>query len=467
MSRFIYPSNRREFFRASAAIAAGAAAPYWFSAEKLRAGQGTAKNDRPTIGAIGLGKQGCFVAKEAARFGDVAAVCDVDLRRAEEAKTVLGGKADVYQDYRRLLDRDDIDVIVNATPDHWHTAINVAACRAGKDVYAEKPLTLTIDEGKLLCDVVQRTGRIVQVGTHQRSVKCFQTAVELVRNGRIGKLKQVWVAVPYYTTKGGPFAKQPVPAELDWDLFQGQAPVRDYCSQRSSDQFRWWYEYAGGIVTDWGNHHVDVAHWGMDCELSGPVSVEARGIFPNSKGPNYFNTPDRFFSRMIYPNGVELLYFAALNQRFRYGEDVGDHQPTTPEQIAWLFGEDVPEQIKTFDRDGVMFVGESGRLLVNRGGAYGKPVEELKHKPLPADAWRAHPSDDHMADFIQCVKDRKQPTAPVQVEHRSVTACHLTNISLRLNRKIAWDPAKQQIAGDDEADAWRKRAQRTPYLIDA
>ena len=141
----------------------------------------------------------------------------------------------------------------------------------------------------------------------QRSFKEFQTAVELVRNGRIGKLKQVWVALPYYSTKGGPFAKQPVPPQLDWDMYQGQAPVHDYCLERTVANFRWWYEYAGGIITDWGNHHVDIAHWGMDCDLTGPTSVEARGLFPNPEGPEYYNTPDRFFSRMMYPNGVELL----------------------------------------------------------------------------------------------------------------------------------------------------------------
>ena len=230
-------------------------------------------------------------------------------------KTAFGGKPEIYEDYRKLLERPDIDVVTNGTPDHWHTAINIAALKAKKDVYGEKPLTLTIDEGKLLCKTVEETGRIFQVGTIQRSEKNFQTAVELVRNGRIGKLKQIWVALPYYSTKGGPFAKEQVPEALNWDLYQGQAPVHDYCLQRTHASFRWWYEYAGGIITDWGNHHIDIAHWGMDCDLSGPMSVEARGLFPNPEGPEYYNTPDRFFSRMLYPNGVEVLYFSSINQR--------------------------------------------------------------------------------------------------------------------------------------------------------
>ena len=212
-------ANRREFFRSTAALAAaGAVVPYWLTGENVRADQAKSKNDRLRIGAIGVGGRGSGIASWAAKFGDVVAVCDADLGHAERAKNdpSLGkGKADVYQDYRKLLDRKDIDVVTNGTPDHWHTAVNIAACRSGRDVYAEKPLTLTIDEGKRLCKVVEETGRIVQVGTMQRSDKNFQTAVELVRNGRIGKLKQVWVALPYYTTKGGPFAKQPVPARGD------------------------------------------------------------------------------------------------------------------------------------------------------------------------------------------------------------------------------------------------------------
>jgi myo-inositol 2-dehydrogenase / D-chiro-inositol 1-dehydrogenase len=459
------PATRREFLRSAVALtAAGAALPCSLTSNSARANQANAKNDRPHVGAIGVGSRGLAMTEWAAKFGQIVAVCDVDLQQAEKAKAALGGKAEVYQDYRKLLDRKDIDLVINGTPDHWHTAINMAACRSGRDVYAEKPLTLTIDEGKLLCKVVEETGRIVQVGTIQRSEKPFQTAVELVRNGRIGKLKQVWVALPYYTTKGGPFARQPVPPQLNWDLYQGQAPLHDYCLQRTHRNYRWWYEYAGGIITDWGNHHVDIAHWGMDCDLTGPTSVEARALFPNPQGPGFYNTPDRFFSRMLYANGVEVLYFASINERARFGE-VGEHEDTPPAKLAWLFGNDVPEEIKRYNRNGILFIGEKGKVFVNRGGVRGKAVDELQQNPLPADAWRAYPSTDHMANFFDCVKSRKQPCTPVQVEHRTITACHLTNISIRLKRKLTWDPLSQQIVGDDEANAWQKRQQRPPYLI--
>ncbi|OHB67370.1 MAG: hypothetical protein A2V70_06565 [Planctomycetes bacterium RBG_13_63_9] len=459
--------SRRRFLRSTTALAAaGVAVPYGFAVKESRSGEPKSPNDRPQIGAIGVGGQGTAIAGQAARFGRIVAICDVDLGQAERAKAQLAPEADVYQDYRELLEREDVDVVTNGTPDHWHTAVNVAACKAGKDVYTEKPLTLTIDEGKLLCKVVEQTGRVVQVGTQQRSVSQFQTGVELVRNGRLGKLKEVWVALPYFSTKGGPFATTAVPDSLNWDVYQGQAPEHEYCRQRTHANFRWWYEYAGGIITDWGNHHVDIAHWGMDCELTGPESIEARAIFPNPKGTQYYNTPDRFFCRMVYPGGVELLYFSALGERLDYGE-VQKHEATTAEQVEYLFGKDVPEEIKTFDRNGIMFIGEEGRIFVNRGGAYGKATEELATSPLPQDAWRVRPSNDHMGNFFECARRRQQPVSPVEIQHRTVSACHLTNLSIRLGRKIAWNPEKQQIIGDEEANGWQKREQRAPYTIRA
>ena len=454
-------ATRRNFLRVSAGVAA-AMTPNWLTGALAPAKESTSKNDRPHIGAIGVGGRGSHILREAARFGDVVAVCDVDGTRADRAKAQYGGRPDTYGDYRRLLERDDIEVIINGTPDHWHTAVCVAACQAGKDVYTEKPMTLTIDEGKRLRKVAEQTQRVVQVGTQQRSEKPFQLAVQLVRNGRIGNLKQVWVALPYFSTKGGPFPTQPVPESLDWDMYQGQAPEREYCPQRTHANFRWWYEYAGGIITDWGNHHVDIAQWGMNCEQTGPTSIDARGLFPNRPNAKSYNTPDRFFSRLVYPTGVELLYFSALNDRQLYG-DVDSHQVTSREEVARMFGEHVPEEIKTFDRNGIMFTGDKGRVFVNRGGVYGAPVEELKEDPLPGDAWQVRPSDNHMANFFECVKTREEPVSPVRIQQRTVTACHLTNISVRLGRKITWDPTAEQIIGDDEARAMQTRPQRAPY----
>ncbi|MHB1034568.1 MAG: Gfo/Idh/MocA family protein [Pirellulales bacterium] len=421
-------STRRDFLRSTAILSA--AAPYWFTGQAARANEFQSKNDRLRVGCIGLGGRGSAIAGEAARLGDIVAVCDVDRLHAESAKAAFGGKAEIYEDYRKLLERKDVDLITNGTPDHWHTAINIAACKAGKDVYTEKPLTLTIDEGKILLKVVAETGRVVQVGTQQRSDKNFQTAVELVRNGRIGKLEQVTVTLPFWTTKGGPFATKPVPANLNWDLYQGQAPAHDYCPERTHFLFRWWFEYAGGILTDWGNHHMDIAHWGMNVEHTGPLTVEGTAVFPNEGRPNCYNNPDHFKVNMVYPGGVTLLY---------EGADDG--------------------------REGIMFTGDKGRLFVNRGGVYGKPFEELKENPLPAGAWRVRPSNDHMGNFFQCVKTREKPVSPVEIQHRTITACHLANIAIRVKRKITWDAEKQQIVGDEEANGRLKREQRAPYVV--
>ncbi len=432
--------SRRQFVgSASTAGALGCLAPYCLSGSPARAASFAAKNDRPAVAAIGVGGRGLYITKQAAQFGDVVAVCDVDLSRAEKAKEVLGGKASVFQDFRKLLDaRPDIEVVVNGTPDHWHTAVNIAVCRAGKDVYTEKPLTLTIEEGKLLRKVVRETGRIVQVGTHQRSWEHFRVACELVRNGRIGKLRQVAVLLPFYSYKGGPFATQPVPEGLDWDLYQGQAPVRPYRRERTHFSFRFWSEYAGGKITDWGQHHLDIAHWGMDVENSGPLEIKAKGFFPNRGKPDCYDNSDRFTVRMKYPGDVDVYFLVVRDPK--YLKSMADGDMTTAED-AELFA-DMPDVWRQEQRDGIMFLGDKGRLFANRGKAYGKPVEELAENPLPADAVRLYESHDHMGNFFECVRSRKQPISTVDVAHRVITACHLGNVAMRLGRPIRWDPEK-------------------------
>ena len=459
---------RRTFLKTTLSTSVSVAGLSSFSAPAyLKANE--SKNDKIQIGCIGVGSQGTWDSRMASQFGEITAICDVDINRAAAAKERFNNdgaaaNAELYQDYRKLLDRKDIDVLIHATPDHWHTRINLDALQAGKDIYTEKPLTLTIDEGKKLCQAVKNSKCIVQTGTQQRSGTMFQTAVEIVRNKRIGNLKQVWVTIPFYDTKGGPFSKEEVPAEIDWDVYQGQAPLRDYNIHRTHAGFRWWYEYAGGIVTDWGNHHMDIAHWGMDCEHTGPVSVEARGLFPNPIGENYFNTPDLFFSRMNYKNGVEMFFFCATDR----GQENRDNKDfyASSEKLAKLFGDDIPDGLSTYYRDGILFIGDKGRVFVNRGGVFGRPVERLAEEPWASSDWRAIPSDDHMKNFFECVRTRSTPVAPVEIEHRSVSACHLTNISIRLGgRKLQWDPDKEEFVGDPEANAMLSREQRKPYTI--
>ncbi|MBL9125944.1 MAG: Gfo/Idh/MocA family oxidoreductase [Planctomycetaceae bacterium] len=419
-------SRRRFLATTSGLAAAGALGPHWFATTRQALGneEPRSKNDRLVFGAIGLGGQGTHIANNAARFGDIVAVCDVDRERAEKAKAHFGGKADIFEDYRKLVERPDINAVTIGTPDHWHTAVCLAALRAGKDVYCEKPLTLTIDEGKLLIKTVAETGRVFQVGTQQRSDDRFRLACELVRNGRIGKLKHVTVTLPD-SPAGGPFAKQPVPPNLNWDFWLGQAPAVDYIPERCHYQFRWWYEYSGGIMTDWGAHHMDIAHWGMGIEDSGPLTIEGKGKLPNIV--DGYNTPNLFTVDFTYPNDVTLHV------------NIGDN--------------------------GVLFEGDKSRVYVNRGRIAGKPVEDLKDNPLPEDRIKLIVSKDHMGNFVSCVKSREKPISDVVSQHRSVSACHLANISLRLGRKLTWDAQAEKFVGDSEADAMLSRAQRAPYVV--
>ncbi len=462
-------SNRRDFLRSAAAMAAaGAATPYCFTAEQARAVESQSPNERPHVAVCGMGTRGSYLAQLAANFGEIVAVCDVDLQRAEKAKVQWDGKPAVYQDYRKLMERKDVDVVINATPDHWHTAINIAACKTGRDVYTEKPLTLTIDEGKIFRRVVRETGRVVQVGTQQRSERPFHRAVELIRAGRLGKLKHVTVTLPFWSTKGGPFPTRPVPSHLDWDLFQGQAPLREYCPERVHFNFRWWSEYGGGIVTDWGQHHMDIAHWGMGVENSGPLSIEGTAIFPNEGKPKdqaqkCYNNPDRFVVKMMYPGDIELLFFVAADKK--------NDRDITDEEEARLFNS-VQSKVRRQKRNGIMFTGESGRIFVNRRNVYGKPVEDLQHNPLPsgmeplaADASLHDDTLAHMANFFDCIKTRRKPASDIETQHRSVTACHLSNIAILAKRKIMWDSRTEQIVGDDEANSWLHRPQPEPYTI--
>ena len=420
--------NRRKFLQTSAA--AGLAVPYWFTQEHLARAQETSKNDRPLVGCIGTGSRWNGLFRAIRHDGDIVAVCDVDRRHAEQAKQKAGGKADIYEDYRRVLDRDDIDVVSIVTPDHWHTKIAIDAMKAGKDVYCEKPLTLTIDEGKLICQVQKETGRVFQVGTQQRTEmgQRFLRAIAMIRDGRIGRVRRAICAIGA-APAGGPFPVMPVPPELNWDMWLGQAPKVDYTQKRCHYEFRWWYEYSGGKMTDWGAHHVDIAQWGIGAESSGPISVEGTAKHPDVE--NGYNTATEFFVTCQYKNDVELI--------IRHDTD-----------------------------NGITFEGDKGRIFVSRGALKGKPVEELTDNPLPEGAieqlYRGKPTT-HMANFFQCVKSRELPISDVFTHHRSVSTCHLANIAIRLGRKIQWDPDAEQIVGDSEAQAWQARTQRKGYEI--
>jgi len=432
--------TRRQFLASAAALSASALNPYVFTARAEERTLPRGKNDRFGIAAIGMRYQGSVITEKALPYGDVVAIADVDREIGEKAVTQFGGKADLVEDYRRVLDRPDVDVVLIGTPDHWHTKMLIDACRAGKDVYCEKPLTLTIDEGKLLTRVVRETGRVVQVGSWERSDANFRLACELVQQGRIGKLQKVTVTLGKNET-GGPFPTAQPPAHFNWNLWQGQTPDVPYIAERSHYTFRWWYEYSGGQMTDWGAHHVDIAQWGAGMQHTGPVEIDGRADFPSIK--DGYNVALNYSARMRYANGVEL--------------EVVDN-----------------------GRNGVMFEGEGGRIFANRGVVAGVAVDHLKDEPLERDQYELYEFDNldrpprsgkleaivnHMGNFFDCVRERKQPISDVESQHRSVSVCHLANISMRLGRKLTWNPEAEEFIGDAEANTWLRREQRKGFEI--
>ena len=408
-------------------VATGAATPYFFSPAASWAMNNTSANDRPTVGAIGVGGRGRQIAKNAAQFGDIVARCDVDterLGRAPDNKTH-------FTDYRKLLQRDDIDVVTIGTPDHWHTKIAIEAMLSGKDVYCEKPLTLTINEGNLINQTIKKTGQVLQVGTQQRSEfgLFFLQAVAMIRDGRLGKLKKV-IASTGGGKNGGPFKEASVPPSLDWNMWLGQSPMTPYIPQRAHVNFRWWREYAGGQMTDWGAHHVDIALWAIGIPQQGRITIDGTGEVSTVK--NSYNMPAQFDVTATMPNGL-------------------------------------PLQMVTGIRQGVKFEGTKGNLFVNRGGIYGVPVDRLKDNPLPEDAikrvYGGKTPGNHMGNFFECVKSREKPISDAFSHHKTVTILHLANLCILLGRKLTWDLATEQIIGDDQAKSHQNRRQRKGFEI--
>ena len=453
--------SRRDFLTTCTGGLAAAAVPYFFSTPRTLADETRAKNDRIALGLIGSGSIANLNIKTAKDWIDVVAIADVDAGRAAGFnERHAGGKADVYDDYRRILERKDVDVIHVATPDHWHTKPVVEAMLAGKDVYCEKPLTLTIDEGKLIRRVQKETGRIVQVGTQQRSMfNLFTKAMAIVAEGRLGRITQVQAAIGGARSSPSiPVAA--VPKGLDWDRWLGPAPACDYRFLNDPEivgkegkektnchyEFRWWYEYSGGKLTDWGAHHVDLAIWALalNGQTAGPTSIGGTAVHPVT---------------------------------FRDGVAVEKDCYNTA--TAFLFNVDFPGGTKLFIRNdtdkGVLIEGEKGRIFVSRGKLSGGPVDELKDNPLPEDAiakvYKNLPMEHderkgHWANFLWCAKERKEPISDVHSHMKMLNVCHLAGISGRLGRSLQWDDAKEQIVGDEQANSMLARPYRKGYEID-
>jgi predicted dehydrogenase len=448
-------TSRRQFLQGLTAAGAASILPR----SGNRAFGYESSNDRPVFATIGLRNQGWEITSKSFRFADFAALADVDASvlsaNVEKVEKHQGKKPDAYNDYRRILDRKDIDAVMIATPDHWHTKIAVEAMHAGKDVYCEKPLTLTIDEGKLIEKVVKATGRVFQVGTMQRteSDQRFLQAIALIRNGRIGTVTKVTCGI------NGMEASPVIPAVavpegLDWEVWLGPAPKVPYRAlpemrkgygggvplySNCHYSFRNWHEYSGGKLTDWGAHHVDIACWALGAGDTGPSKV----------------TPVKFTLPVEYKDG-----YPVADDRYN---------AATEFTIRVDMPHDVEMIITSEGDNGILFEGNEGRFFVNRGKITGKPVDDLKDNPLPEGAieevYGGKVSENHTANFIEAMKSRKQPISDVWSHNRMLEVCHLSNIAMRLGRELKWDPAKREIIGDTQANSFLARENRQGFEI--
>jgi predicted dehydrogenase len=439
-----HQTTRRDFLKTSSLLAAGTAVPYFAWSKPAFSNQSA--NDRPNIGCIGVGSMGTGDARGHARFGNVIAVCDVDENHANRAKNddkIGKGKADVYGDYRKVLDRDDIQVVSVVTPDHWHIKIAIEALEAGKHVFCQKPLSLTLEENQLIRAAAKKYNKqAFLIGTQQRSDRNkFMRAVNMVQKGLLGDIKKMTVGINGSPT-GGPFPVAEVPANLNWEMWLGQAPKVDYRVKRCHYEFRWWYEYSGGKFTDWGAHHVDIATWAInqDKEGMGPVTIDgtdAKHPVPYEAGhptqDDSYNTSHDFNVISKFENGTEL----HLTSR-------GDN--------------------------GILFEGTKGRLFVNRGKITGKPIDEEwdKDQYTVEDQTRLYKGkqpEGHKNNFYRCIQEGGLTLSDVDSHVQAMNTCHLSAIAARLGREIKWDPKKEEIVGDSEAASFFARTPRKGFEI--
>ena len=437
--------NRRSFLKTTGSAAiAGASLPLIFS-KSARA----APNSRINVASIGVGGQGSGLL--GAFLGDAevqhVAVCDVfkpnrdkararvDEKYAADKKSGAYKGCDVYSDFREVLARDDIDAVVIATPDHWHALIAIAAAKAGKDIYCEKPLSLTVADGRAMVNAVRQYGRVLQTGSQQRSDGAkFRYACELVRSGAVGKVKEVYVKV------GGPptechLPAEPVPEGMDWNMWLGPAPYRAYNKGIHPFSWRMYRDYSGGWMTDWGAHHFDIAQWGLGMDESGPLEI----IPPGTQGNKRLT--------YVYANGVKLFHINEWLER------------TTPKD------ELEKDLFMPFpSANGVLFVGDEGWIFVNREKITSSPASLVTRPIGPNDVHLYH-SPGHQRDFLNCIHTRQRPIADVEIGCRSASVCHLGNIAYWLGRPLKWDPAAEQFFGDEAANRWVDRPKRAPWTL--
>ena len=428
-----------------------AAAPLAAAGHSPRA---KSRNDDWNVLSIGVGSRGTGIGYGVGSYGRIVAVCDVNRDAAEQFAGILlerQSRPDLYSDYRKALERKDVDVVTIGTPDHWHTPILLAALRAGKDVYCEKPMTLTIDEGKRICRAVKETGRIVQVGTQQRTEfnQIFLKAVAAGRSGVLGKKLTATCSVGA-GPDNGPFTPTDPPASLDWDMWLGQAPKVPYVEQRAGFNFRWWYEYSGGIMTDWGAHHLDIAHWALGVENTGPIEIEGQGILPLSR-----------------EDTLDIIRGRAQTITNRYNT-------VTTFRVVLRFANGNTIIVQDGPGNGIEIAGELSSISASREKLVGEAFHTVldtdrSHAWLEEEALRLYGSvpSTHIRNFQLSVQARKQPISDVFTHHRAVSSCHLATIAILLNRKLRWDPVKEDFIGDSEASSLLSRPQRKPYNLEA
>jgi predicted dehydrogenase len=427
--------SRRTFFQKTGDLLVGAglglSLPTIVPRSVLAGSKEGAPSDRINVGSIGIRNQGGgnlsrLLDKRFAKVARVIAVCDVDSdvlangkARVEKARN---GLCQGYSDYRNLLDNKDIDAVVISTPDHWHALITVDACLAGKDVYCEKPLSLTIADGQVMVKTARKMGRIVQTGSQQRSDDGFRRACELVRNGRLGKIHTVRCGISGVNLKGEPVPDSDPPKELDFDLWLGPAPKRPYNAQHVHYNFRFFWDYSGGQMTNWGAHHLDIAQWGLGTDATGPVSIEGQARYNKD---HLYEVPEWCEAIYHYANGVKLI--------------VGQSE-----------------------RGGTTFEGDKGTLHVDRKGFTCTP-KELADAPISVGDTHLEVSRDHFGNWFDCIKSRNLPICDVAIGHRSASVCHLGNIAIRLGRRLTWNPDTEEFIGDGEAHQMVTRPYRAPW----
>jgi predicted dehydrogenase len=421
----------------------------------------SAPSNRINVGAIGTGRISRIHDLPGVwqhDYAQVMAICDLDTKRANEGRQLVNeyytkrdGKpfdgVKVYHDYRELMQNKDIDAVIISTPDHWHAKIGVDAARAKKHIYMQKPASLTIAEGRLMSDIIGGSGVKFQIGSQQRSAEQFRYAAELVRNGRIGKLQTVYVGLPG-DPPGGNEKEMPVPANLNYDMWLGSTPQIYYTEDRVHPQDGYgrpgWLrceQFGAGMITGWGAHHVDSAHWAMGTEHTGPVEIWGHGDFPKT---GLWNVHGIFKTEALYGNGVRM-----------------------------VVSNEIP--------NGIKFVGSEGWIFVSRGdyqatasdpGAgttQAKKIDASDPKIIQSvigvNEFHLPVSKEHHGNWLEAIRDDKMPIAPVEDAHRSCSACLLHHIAMKLNRKVYWDSKAEKFKNDDEANKMVSRTQREPYAI--